>query len=531
MNFDRRALLKALSGVPLLHTLMPHSALGAPGTPPKRIVFWFQPMGVAHRHYRVKPGSTALDWGYDGDLHTLAPLIPFRDVTVHFDAQEILASANVVEDWRKYKEASKIPMGLCDLAGCVGPNPLKPNNPMTGELTRELTIGHESPTSLLTGRFPKGTVATSGTTQFVDWSAQGDSFDFALGKALGATTRIQSVQLGASSYVNFGLSYNQGQRLPIVDNPKNAFETLFTGIPRVPGVDPAAAALLKKMRRRKSSFEAAYARFKDLKSTLPAGHQLALQQHLDAYREVETRLTQAPGSTSAACHSPDAPPANLNLADPLKLPDQLQLMMDQTVLALACDVSRVFTLSWTYAATNQIFSFLPGFTAPIGPGGAPSPDGHHPLSHDSYDGTLESVTPLQLANYDKLRRVERWYAERLASFLTALRNVKEADGSTLLDNTLVVVLNEMNHPAAHNNSNLPIRLYGNLQGKIRSGRYLPLPATPLNNLWVSIANAFNLPWTTFGEPRFDFKFASGQTGPSVVNASHQVGPLEGLVNA
>ncbi|MGV3624446.1 MAG: DUF1552 domain-containing protein [Archangium sp.] len=531
MKFDRRLLLKAAAGAPLLKLLAPGNALGQTMAP-KRIVFWFQPNGVAHDFYHVRPDSTETDWGYDatGDTHTMLPLVPFKDITVHFDSSERLESLALPEadKWASWDEGTKAPFGLTDLAGTVGPHPLRPID-ASGNPTRELTIGHESQVSLLTGRFPQGIVHDTGGTSTVEFRPQGDSVDVALGKAIGANTRFKSLQLGVNSYVNFGLSVDGGQRLPIVDDPRLSFQSLFAGIPSTPGVDPAAEALARKMKRRGASFAAAYERFGALKSRMTSPDQARLQQHFDAYRDVEARLTQAPDLTNLACHSPGAPPSMMNLGDPLTLPQRMQMMMDQTVLALACDVTRVATLTWTFAATNQVFSFLPGFND--GTGGGLSPDGHHPLSHDAYNGIGPPQTAGQLAAYDKLRRIERWYAERLASFLTALKNVREADGSTLLDNTLVVVVNEMNHSGAHNNSNMPIRLYGNLKGRVRSGRYLALPRTPLNNLYTSLGNALDVPWTGFGEARFDYRFCCPGTRWQWQAGSNVVGPLPGLLNS
>ncbi|MFT3712994.1 MAG: DUF1552 domain-containing protein [Archangium sp.] len=531
MKFDRRSLLKAAAGAPLLSVLAPRAALGQTMAAPKRIVFWFQPCGVTHRHYHVRPDSTENDWGYDamGDLHSLLPLVPFKDLAVHFDSSERLSTlALPADDWTKWTDNQKMPFGLTDLAGTTGENPLKPRD-MNGNPTREFTVGHESQIAMMTGRFPVGTVVSSGGTSSVEWATQGDSIDVALGKALGTGTRFKSLQLGLASYVNFGLSYDAGVRLPIQDDPRRSFETMFMGIPQMPGVDPAAEALRLKMARRSAAFSTAYERFTALKSGMASPDQKRLQQHFDAYRDVQLRLTQAP-VVNMSCHAPAAPASNLNLGDALTLPARMQLMMDQAVLGLACDLTRVMTITWTFAATNQIFSFLPGFDAPLGPGGAPSPDGHHPLSHDAYNGTDDPSTAAQLAAYDKKRRIERWYAERLASFLTALRNVQEADGSTLLDNTVVVVINEINHSGAHNNSNMPIRLYGDLKGKLRTGRYLALPTTPLNNLYVSLANALDLPWTTFGEPRFDYRYIGGPTRWQWASGSSTVGPIPGLVS-
>lgn len=86
----------------------------------------------------------------------------------------------------------------------------------------------------------------------------------------------------------------------------------------------------------------------------------------------------------------------------------------------------------------------------------------------------------------------------------------------------------MSHSGAHNNSNLPVRLYGTARGAIRSGRYLAIPRTPMNDLYVSVANAVGAPMTTFGEPRFQFTWSSETTNYQWVNADHTVGPLAGL---
>jgi hypothetical protein len=507
-KLNRRLLLKAALGMPLLRTLLPGAALGQVAAPPKRIVFWFQPGGVCHAHYHVAPGSTQTSWSYDptGNKHTLLPLVPFHDRTIHFDSDERVAESVKLEtDWTKLTDGDKLPFGLTDMAGCLGPDLDKPPDAM-GRPTRELTIGHQGPVSLLTGRFPKKLPLAERIGEAV-WDPQGESIDVAIGKAIGKG----SVQLGVNAQgPQYNLSFrNNGERVPIVDDPRQSFDRLFTGIPRVPGADPARVELERKMKRREAVFEASYARYQSLKPGLVGPDQQRLQQHFDAYKEIQDRLTKLPSSGGNNCHSPDAPPAILNINDPATLPVRGKMMMDQTVLAMACDVSRVFNLSWTFAATNQIFSFLPGFDTPHGSG--VSPDGHHPLSHDSYGAGFKVVTPTNIAAFEKKRLIERWYAEQLAYFLGQLDAVKEADGSTMLDNTIVVVLNEMSHSGAHNNSNMPIRLYGNARGGFATGRYLALPQTPLNNVWVSLANAMGVPITTFGEPRFDYQYVGPST--------------------
>ncbi|MBL9039291.1 MAG: DUF1552 domain-containing protein [Archangium sp.] len=508
-RFDRRRLLQAAVGVPLLRTLLPSTVLADPAAPPKRLVFWFQPGGVCHPDYHVRPGSTETSWGYDatGDRHTLLPLVPFHDRTVHFDSDERVADAGKPDtEWTKLTDAAKRPFGLTDFAGTVGPDSDRLPD-ANGHPTRELTIGHQGPVSLLTGRFPEKLPLALRIGEAV-WDPKGESIDVAIGRRLPGG----SVQLGVSARgPQYNLSFqNDGDRLPIIDDPRQSFERLFTGIPRTPGVDPVRAQLAKTMNRRAAVFEAAYGRFDAIKSGLATPDRERLAQHFDAYKSIFDRLTQLPPAPTASCHSPDAPPSVLNLNDPLQLPVRGKLMIDQMVLALACNVSRVINFSFTFAATNQVFSFLPGFTAPAGPQGQISPDGHHPLSHDAYDAGFV-VTAASRPSYEKKRLIERWYAQQLAYFLSQLDAIREADGSTLLDNTVVVVINELSHSGSHNNSNMPIRLYGNARGAFRTGRWLSLPQTPLNNLWVSLANAMGVPMTTFGEPSFEYQYIGEST--------------------
>jgi hypothetical protein len=152
-------------------------------------------------------------------------------------------------------------------------------------------------------------------------------------------------------------------------------------------------------------------------------------------------------------------------------------------------------LQWTYAETNQTFPFL-GFS-----------EFHHVMSHAS---------DTDASAQEKLTLINTWYAEQLAYFLGKLASYQEADGTTLLDNTVVLWCSEVGKGNNHAHRDLPFLLAGSCGGSFRTGRFLDYQAGggaghPHNNLLVSLAQAMGTADTTFGDP------------------AHCTGPLPGLV--
>ena len=66
-------------------------------------------------------------------------------------------------------------------------------------------------------------------------------------------------------------------------------------------------------------------------------------------------------------------------------------------------------------------------------------EGHHDLSHRG-DDDADAV--------DKLTRINNWYAQQLAALMTKLRAVPDGNGTTMLDNTLILWANELGNQEA-----------------------------------------------------------------------------------
>jgi hypothetical protein len=305
----------------------------------------------------------------------------------------------------------------------------------------------------------------------------GQSIDQYLAQRLNPMTPFKTFHIGAQvkdTQVRARISYTaSNQPVPPREDPKEVFSTLFA--------DPTTDRLLAQ---RKSVLDANNAEVQRLQQIVGAADRQKLEAHLQAMREVELRLTAAPG-TMSTCAKPTLNDAVYT--DQQRYSDVGQMQMDLAAAALACDMTRIMTFQWSYSESEHEFPFL-------------SISGnHHVISHDFTENS---------ADWLKYNKIQTWYAERFAYFLAKLDSYKEGD-KTLLDNTLILWATEIGEAKAHDLSMMPYVLAGGAGGKIRPGRLLDYTKTPQDNnkMLVSIAHAMGADdLTSFGD-------ASGATGP------------------
>ena len=210
-------------------------------------------------------------------------------------------------------------------------------------------------------------------------------------------------------------------------------------------------------------------------------------------RQMEMSLTATTGGGGSTWVVPPKPkPTDSTLSGMMQsgsgvivtendIPQKGQIMTDLLVAALACDMTRVATMQWADSEAKFILNFAP----------LNLPDHHHAYQHE------HGFQP------DALFKIYQWYASNFAYLLQKLDAVKEADGSTLLDNTLVLWVTEIQKPDDHGQTNMPFVLAGKAQGQLRTGRWLKVKSgTPHNNLLVSVLNMFGGTDETFGDPKY-----------------------------
>jgi hypothetical protein len=306
----------------------------------------------------------------------------------------------------------------------------------------------------------------------------GKSVDQVAADTLGADLRFRSIELGIEAGASVGgcdsgyscaytrnISWaNATTPNPKVTSARLAFDRLFAGF------DPnlTAAELMKRLKYRTSVLDYARDDAQRLQTKLGRSDKAKLDQYLTGVRDLETRLARP----SAIC-APGAPPEG-----ELDYPDQVKFMLDLIALNFQCDQTRVATFMLGNAGSNHAHTHI-GIS-----------DAHHDLSHHMND-------PVKL---DRLTTIDTWEVGQFAYLLAKLESYKEADGSSILDNTVAFMSSEIEDGNSHAHSNLPILVAGGGGGTLVTGthvRYTDKP--PIGNLFVSLLRACGVATDTFGD--------------------------------
>src|SRR4051794_26342556 len=148
------------------------------------------------------------------------------------------------------------------------------------------------------------------------------------------------------------------------------------------------------------------------------------------------------------------------------LADHVRIMLDLIVLGFWSDTTRVATFMFGNAVSPRNFSFLDGVRG-----------GHHEISHHKKEEAA-------LAMY---RKINEWHVAQYAYMLGRMKQIKEPDGSSLLDNSMVLFGSSIRDGDQHNPHNLPLILAGKAGGTLATGRHIKYEKnTPLCNLYTSM---------------------------------------------
>lgn len=208
-----------------------------------------------------------------------------------------------------------------------------------------------------------------------------------------------------------------------------------------------------------------------------------LQEHLTMVRTVEKELQadlQARREQDKAGHAvpqltPNVQESNENM------PRICEMQMELLVNSFAADFARVASFQITNSVGQPRMKWL-GIE-----------EGHHTLSHEP--DTNEDA-------YEKLIRINTWYAEQVAMLARRLSETPEPGGDgSLLDNTTIVWTNELGKGNSHTRNNIPFVLVGGGLG-FKTGQALDFGKVPHNRLLMSFSEAMGFPVESFGNPDF-----------------------------
>ena len=302
----------------------------------------------------------------------------------------------------------------------------------------------------------------------------GTSIDQLYAQRFGQDTPIPSMQLciepvdqGGGCGFGYSCTYadtiswaSPTRPLPMVRDPRVVFDMLF-GALRL-GENPQRRQ--ERLAEDRSLLDRVVMSVTRLSARLGPADRARLSDYLENVREVERRIQniETYNRSGEPREMPQAPPG---IHDSFSA--HAKLMFDLQALALASDVTRVFSFKLGRDNSNRVYPES-GF------GGA-----FHPTSHHS--GKEEKIV-----NFAKLNT---FHVSLIPYFLERLNAIPDGDGS-LLDNTVLLYGSSMGDSNQHNHRRVPFFIVGKAGGAIAGGRhYKAANQTPLANVMLGVLHA------------------------------------------
>jgi len=240
------------------------------------------------------------------------------------------------------------------------------------------------------------------------------------------------------------------------------------------GVNSSDPAVVRSDALRKEVFAQLASELGAIKPKLCSEDQVHLESLRSGWDTVQEQLMMA---KTLSCSKPTFGAASSNY-----FRDRSRQMIDVMVMSLACDLTRTASLQFSQGRSDMVASFL-GIN-----------EKHHDVSHQQaqhgaliqYDGTVmgpvdryEKPTADDIKAYgavwDKLTKINTFYAEEFAYLLKRLKETTVAGGKTLLDQSLVVWGTEIDNGAGHDHFDMPILVAGGAGGKLNRGTVISYP--------------------------------------------------------
>ena len=298
----------------------------------------------------------------------------------------------------------------------------------------------------------------------------GVSIDQVLAREYGHLTRFPSLELtcdsvpktggcdsGYSCAYQFNISWSSTTTPKTAEsNPRHVFERLFGS--GKPGERQANAE--RRRQEDQSVLDFVVDDAKAMQTRLDPQDRRKLDQYLTGVREIETRIQKAEKMGEAKDPAIETPPGI-----PTEHAEYIQLMYDMMALAFQTDTTRVATMLLAHDGSNRSFDQI-GIV-----------EGHHDLTH--HQNRKDWI--------DKVADIDRWYVQQFAKFLEKLEKLTDADGKSVLHNSMIVYGSGNADGNRHTHSNLPLLLAGAGGGTLNPGRYVKHGSKPATNLFLGMA--------------------------------------------
>jgi len=297
----------------------------------------------------------------------------------------------------------------------------------------------------------------------------GPSIDQVAAQHVGHLTRFPSLELTCDTNRSSGncdsgyacaYQYNVSWRsattpMAAEENPRRVFERLFGE-----GTDEERRRKMAlRQQTNRSILDFIHDDVRSLDGKLGAQDGQKLDEYLTSLRDIEQRIVRFEQVAKLPSKGVVAPEG---IPDPFS--ERMQVMFDMIVLAFQTDSTRIATLMLAHDGSNRRYSEI-GMAR-----------GHHDLSH--HRGNEDDL--------EMIAQIDKFHMQHFGKFLDKLAAAKDADGNSILHNSMIVYASGNADGNAHSHTNLPVILAGAGGGKLQTGRFHSVSAMPMSNMYLEM---------------------------------------------
>ncbi|MCH2203264.1 MAG: DUF1552 domain-containing protein [Fuerstiella sp.] len=286
------------------------------------------------------------------------------------------------------------------------------------------------------------------------------TLDHIAADSIGRSTPYSTLELSCNDHKNNIESiyfdnmswYGTGHVAPSMRNPRKIYDRLFGTQAHARSRDITDLALVSA---------------RQFQKRLGTADRRKFDEYFEAIRTIETRMDRIDNMKSELTAGNIKRPAEY-----LPRNEYIHLMGDLMVTALQSGLTNVGTLMagperWTTATNWE--------------GILDKPYSHHSMTHSIQD------------HMEQLLKLDRFHVSAFARLLERMDGIEEANGTTLLDNTIFTLGAGMGDGTTHQYNDLPLVVAGGGGGTLKLGRHVHCQrGTPLANLWLTQLQALGI---------------------------------------
>ncbi|MFT5123995.1 MAG: hypothetical protein ACI9TH_004350 [Kiritimatiellia bacterium] len=348
------------------------------------------------------------------------------------------------------------------------------NHPLTFTPTMEPLHGMREKLSLITGldrTFQHGTdshaqAASCYLTRSAPYTLKNSAYpldrtlDHVVGDHIGQQTPFATLEMSCndakdnieSIYFDNMSWYGPGHVAPSMRDPRKVYDRLFSTGTHT---------------RHRNITDLVLGNAHRLEKKLGRTDREKFAEYFEAIRTIEQRMDRLDRmKAEVASYKPERP------RDHLPRNEYIHLMSDLFITALQAGLTHVGTFMVAperWQTTNKYEGILD------------KPESHHAMTHN------------QKEYLEQLLKLDRWHISAYARMLEKMDAIEEANGTTLLDNTIFTLGCGIGDGSTHQYNDLPLVVAGGGGGNLKLGQHVHCtPGTPLANLWLTQLQALGI---------------------------------------